>query len=210
MKSCWGCGGIALTILDFGTGWRWVVSFTPRPLYSQGNILRYPLDRKLGGPQSRSGWGGEEINSHPPVGIRTPDHPARSPALYHGAIPATVSCVVGGGGYKFYFGSCWSRTASIYLQANFNHFVQFLEWISDRKMSCGILNCQLRILHHIHVYVYMRSEDSDADASAVGGRMHASRSSIPCVVHCAPVLTPTSWKTSRCVFLSEPVRSLWM
>jgi hypothetical protein len=30
-----------------------VVSFTPRPLYSQG-IPWYPLDRKLCGPQSRS------------------------------------------------------------------------------------------------------------------------------------------------------------
>jgi hypothetical protein len=31
-----------------------VVSFTPRPLYSQGNSPWYPLDRSLGGPQSRS------------------------------------------------------------------------------------------------------------------------------------------------------------
>jgi hypothetical protein len=37
-----------------------VVSFTPRPLYSQGNSPWYPLDRRLGGPQSRSGRGGEE------------------------------------------------------------------------------------------------------------------------------------------------------
>jgi hypothetical protein len=27
-----------------------MVSFTPRPLYSQGKRPRYPLDRKLGGP----------------------------------------------------------------------------------------------------------------------------------------------------------------
>jgi hypothetical protein len=37
-----------------------VVSFTPRPLYLQGKIRRYPLDRRLGGPQNRSGRGGEE------------------------------------------------------------------------------------------------------------------------------------------------------
>jgi hypothetical protein len=30
---------------------------------------RYPLDRMLGGPQSRSGHGGEEKNSQPPPGI---------------------------------------------------------------------------------------------------------------------------------------------
>jgi hypothetical protein len=28
-----------------------------------------PLDRRLGGPQSRSGCGGEEKNSQPPPGI---------------------------------------------------------------------------------------------------------------------------------------------
>jgi hypothetical protein len=38
------------TTLDLATRWRWVVSFTPRPLYSQ-----YPLGRRLGGPMSRSG-----------------------------------------------------------------------------------------------------------------------------------------------------------
>jgi len=48
-----------------------VVSFTPRPLYSQGKSLWYPLDRRLDGPQSRSGRGGEEKNSQPPPGIET-------------------------------------------------------------------------------------------------------------------------------------------
>jgi hypothetical protein len=37
------------TILDFSTRWKWVVRFTTRPLYR-----RFPLDRKVGGPQSRS------------------------------------------------------------------------------------------------------------------------------------------------------------
>jgi hypothetical protein len=31
-----GSGGIDPRILDLGTRWRWVVSFTPRPLYPQG------------------------------------------------------------------------------------------------------------------------------------------------------------------------------
>jgi len=30
---------------------------------------RYPLDKRLGGPQSLSGRGGEEKNSQPPPGI---------------------------------------------------------------------------------------------------------------------------------------------
>jgi hypothetical protein len=49
----------------------WVVSFTPRPLNSRGRSPRYPLDRRLGGPQSRSGRRGEEKilcpNSNPSV-----------------------------------------------------------------------------------------------------------------------------------------------
>jgi hypothetical protein len=39
------------THYDLGTRWRWVVSFTPRPLYHQGKSSWYPLDRRLGGPQ---------------------------------------------------------------------------------------------------------------------------------------------------------------
>jgi hypothetical protein len=38
----------------------------------QGKSTWYPLDRKLGGPQSRSGHGGEEKNSHPLPEIEPP------------------------------------------------------------------------------------------------------------------------------------------
>jgi hypothetical protein len=50
----------------------------------QGKNPWYPLDRRLGGPQSRSGRGGLEKNSQPPPGIeaQNSDRPARSPALY--------------------------------------------------------------------------------------------------------------------------------
>jgi hypothetical protein len=41
----WGSGGIAPRILDLGNRWRWVVSFTPRPLYLQG---KSPGTRWLG------------------------------------------------------------------------------------------------------------------------------------------------------------------
>jgi hypothetical protein len=36
-----------------------------------GKELWYPLDRRLGGPQSRSGPGGKEKNSQPPLGIES-------------------------------------------------------------------------------------------------------------------------------------------
>jgi hypothetical protein len=48
--------------LDLGTRWRSVVSFTPRLLYHRAKRPHYPLDRRLGGPQSQSGRHGEEID----------------------------------------------------------------------------------------------------------------------------------------------------
>jgi hypothetical protein len=62
MKTNAGSGGIALRILDLCKRWRWAVSFTPQPLYPRGKSPRYPLDRRLGGPQSRSGHSGKETN----------------------------------------------------------------------------------------------------------------------------------------------------
>jgi hypothetical protein len=58
-------GGIAPRIPDLGASWRLVVRFTPRPLYPKGKSPWYPLDWRLGGPQSRSGCSGEEKNSQP-------------------------------------------------------------------------------------------------------------------------------------------------
>jgi len=56
----------------------------PRPLYPLGKSPWYPLNRRLGGPQSRSGRGGEEKNSQPPPAIEIlyPDRSAPSPELY--------------------------------------------------------------------------------------------------------------------------------
>jgi len=48
-----------------------MVSFTPRPPYPRGNRPRYPLGRRLGGPQSCFGHGGGKKNSQPPPGIDT-------------------------------------------------------------------------------------------------------------------------------------------
>jgi hypothetical protein len=49
-ESVWGSGCVYPRFLYVGTSWRWVVSFTPLPHYKR----LYPLDRRLGGPQSRS------------------------------------------------------------------------------------------------------------------------------------------------------------
>jgi hypothetical protein len=42
-----------------------MVSLTPRPVYTRGKSPRYPLDRRLGGPQNRSALYGEENNILP-------------------------------------------------------------------------------------------------------------------------------------------------
>jgi len=51
MKTYSESGGIAPCIFNHVARWRWVVSFTPRPLYSPGNSIIYSLDRRLGEPQ---------------------------------------------------------------------------------------------------------------------------------------------------------------
>jgi hypothetical protein len=82
MKTYWRSGGIAPRILDLGTIWRWVVRFTPRPLYPQGKTTpRYRLVRRLSGtPEPFWMWWWRE-KFPAPTGTRTPDHPARSPVI---------------------------------------------------------------------------------------------------------------------------------
>jgi hypothetical protein len=48
-------GGNIAPWINLGTLWRRTVSFTPRPPYPRVKRRRYPLDRRLGGPHSRSG-----------------------------------------------------------------------------------------------------------------------------------------------------------
>jgi hypothetical protein len=56
----------------------------PASLYPRGKDPRYPLYRRLGGLQSRSGHRGYRKNPLPPPGIepRSPGRPARSQTLY--------------------------------------------------------------------------------------------------------------------------------
>jgi hypothetical protein len=61
--------------LDLGISWRWVVSFTPRQLY--------PLNRRLGGPQSQSGRHGEvKILLPPGLELRPVGRPTRNQLVY--------------------------------------------------------------------------------------------------------------------------------
>ena len=60
---------------------RWGEWSTPKPnRFTHVTDNTYPLYRRLGGPQDRSGL--VRIISHTPTGIRSPDRPARSQSLY--------------------------------------------------------------------------------------------------------------------------------
>jgi hypothetical protein len=75
------------TILDLGTRWRRVVSFTSRPLYPRGKRPQYPLDRKLVGPQSWSGCYGVKKSILPLSAIK-PGRSDRSPSLHRQIYPS--------------------------------------------------------------------------------------------------------------------------
>ena len=65
--------------------WRWGWGSAPRPgRFSLREKTRYPLYRRLGGPQGRSGMV-RKISL--PTGIRSPDRPARSQSLYRLSYP---------------------------------------------------------------------------------------------------------------------------
>jgi hypothetical protein len=87
-EGVWGSGCIEPHFLDLGTSWRRVVSFTTRPLNPMEKSPRYPLDRRLGGPQSRSGQCGEEkIFTLSGLELRPLSRPARTNRYTGYAIP---------------------------------------------------------------------------------------------------------------------------
>jgi hypothetical protein len=69
--------GIALPFLDLGIRRGWVVNSTPQKHFTPEKS-RYPLYRRLGGPQGQSGRGGKSR----PTGIRSPYRSARKLSRY--------------------------------------------------------------------------------------------------------------------------------
>ena len=64
MKAQRGSRGIALLFLNFDLGWGWMFHATRRPLYARQGDIRYPLYRRLGGPQDQSGRARKFSTSH--------------------------------------------------------------------------------------------------------------------------------------------------
>jgi hypothetical protein len=80
----------SFTILDFGTRWKCVVSFTPMSLYTPEKSPWYPLTRRLGGPEGRPGRVRIEKNPFRCRGSN-PRLPARSPLLYQLSYPGSLT-----------------------------------------------------------------------------------------------------------------------
>jgi hypothetical protein len=57
-EGIWESGGMAPLFFTLDARWR-MISFAPGPFYLQEKNPQYPLNRRLGGPQSRSGRFGE-------------------------------------------------------------------------------------------------------------------------------------------------------
>jgi hypothetical protein len=68
----WGSGCMDPRFLYLDVSSRWVVRFTPRPLYNQVKGPWYSLNRRLDGPQKRPGRRGEE-KILDPTGNQTPN-----------------------------------------------------------------------------------------------------------------------------------------
>jgi hypothetical protein len=66
------------SFFNLGGRWWWVDGATSRPLCPLVKT-QYPMYRRLGGPQSWSGW---VHKMSPSSGFRSPDHPAHSESLY--------------------------------------------------------------------------------------------------------------------------------
>jgi hypothetical protein len=68
-EGLWGSGDIGPPFSTLGTRWRWVVSFTLRPLYPRGKGPMFSLCGRLAGHQSRYGRYGKENIFLPLPGI---------------------------------------------------------------------------------------------------------------------------------------------
>jgi hypothetical protein len=80
-KDLWRNWCIDPRFLDLGTNWGWVVGFTALDSLPPGKSSRYPLDRRLGVPQSRSGRY-EKVKILYPTGTGTPTSQSSSPHSY--------------------------------------------------------------------------------------------------------------------------------
>jgi hypothetical protein len=128
-----------------------VVSFTHRLLYPWGKSPRYQLDRRLGGPQSRSGRRGEnsrpyrDSNSDPsvvqPIASRYTDYATQAPCVSyssHNKRQVPLTALTGW--------ALWRRPNVFPARYELNSYIIFRR--NSRVNLCFLKLCAL-YLHHI-------------------------------------------------------------
>ena len=120
------------SFFNLGARWEWVVNAT-----SPGKI-RYPLYRRLSGPQGLSGRGEENLAF---TGIRSPDRPVRSESLYRLRYPRSV----------IYIHTIYSIYIYIYIYINIQVVWPFIK----TPGVCSVLQQYIYIYIYIHThYIY--------------------------------------------------------
>jgi hypothetical protein len=111
-EGVWGSGCIDPGFLDLGTWWRWVVSFTPQPLYPREKA---PSTHWIGGwVGPRAGLDNVEKTKFltlPGLELRPLGHPARSQSLYWLRYPSSYYSLIGVCNYT----GALKRTLFLYL-----------------------------------------------------------------------------------------------
>jgi hypothetical protein len=153
-------------ILNLCTRWRWVVSFTPRTFYLWGKNLRYPLSRRQGGPQRRSGLFGEEKNLLSLLGIEARCLGCQARGLvavlsYHCPWSTCVTQITG---------VCWE-----YLYCNTEQ--------SDRDKPCVVVTSLPPLSHKMeHCHVHFRSLFGAPSCDKHPSGTHKVHCSIACIL----------------------------
>jgi hypothetical protein len=131
----------SFTILDLGNSWRWVVSFTPRPLYSRGNRQSYPLDRRLS-------LDAVEKRKIVPCRESNPGYPARRPSLYPLSYPDSSSLA-----YILQI----STISAAFINTDYKFLIIFLLWPHESqgtKLKHEI-NCFIELWRLQDAFVFM-------------------------------------------------------
>ena len=159
VKTVNACEGVevrtALRILKLDFRRRLSASFTPQPTYPQRYNPQYPLNRRLGRPQSRlwKFWGDEVLA---PAGNRTMDPPAHtlvtSATLCCGARPLQhLTCTKLVSAIRF-----WARERAVFCPQRRDRDFRTLKrnsWHTYIKFEMGIQTCDelvLNVLRHIN------------------------------------------------------------
>ena len=123
MNTHMGSRGRTPLIPNLCTRWKWVVNFMPQLLYPQGKEPQYPLNKRLGGPQSWSGhfWRKEKKN----------------PLHLHRFKPWTIQPVVHSLYWLHYPGSLMVISSYSILEKCIN----YCSWKQSRTLSAVLSMC---------------------------------------------------------------------